>query len=395
MNLQTQQQLLARAQALKAAGSTDMAPHALRIAAAHYTDAALLQEELQQHFRLRPLLLALTPDIPAPGSFLARDVIGWPLLLVRGDDGVARTFVNACRHRGARVAGGRGQARSFSCPFHAWNYGSGGHLIARSNSHGGFDAMCAADSNLQALPTRERGGMIFVQLGGEDIDAGLAVLIGPAVDEIASYDIGAQVYFDTRQIVRDCNYKLVVDTFTEAYHIAALHKDSIRPFYFSSPALTDALGAVTRMIGVRSSIEKEWLKPAAEQRLLRHGTTQYILPPNTVLTHQIDHIQLWQVFPVAGDPGRCEVNFHLYWPRSSASDAAELGEEDKRKAAFNVDVIWKVTNEEDFPQCEHAHAALASGALPAVVFGRNEPGGVYYHQQMDAVMAQPATQLVE
>lgn len=71
MNLQTQQQLLARAQALKAAGSTDTAPHALRIAAAHYTDAALLQEELQRHFRLSPLLLALAPDIPTPGSFLA------------------------------------------------------------------------------------------------------------------------------------------------------------------------------------------------------------------------------------------------------------------------------------------------------------------------------------
>jgi phenylpropionate dioxygenase-like ring-hydroxylating dioxygenase large terminal subunit len=391
MRLQTQHALLERAKAHISAGSTDMAPHALHVDAAHYADPAVLAEEVERHFLRRPVLVGLTPDVPTPGSYVARDIVGRPLLLVRGNDGVARTFVNACRHRGTRLAEGRGEARSFPCPFHAWNYGRDGELLARPNSCNGFDAMTAADSNLLALPTRERAGLVFALLepGGEagDIDARLDALVGGIEDELASYDIAAHDYFASRSGVRHCNYKLVMDTFTEAYHISALHKDSIRPFYYSNPALTDAFGAVTRMIGVRTSIEKEWPKPAEERRFVRHGTIQYIMAPNIVLTHQVDHMQMWQMYPVAGDPSRCEVNLHLYWPRP-------VDEAARKKCEFNLDVLWRVTNDEDFPQCENAQRAMAGGALPNVVFGRNEPGGVYYHRAMDAGMRQPLTRAV-
>jgi hypothetical protein len=121
------------------------------------------------------------------------------------------------------------------------------------------------------------------------------------------------------------------------------------------------------MIGVRSSIDKEWAKDEEERRFIRHGTIQYLIPPNIVLTHQVDHIQLWQMYPVAGDPERCRASLSLYWP-APIDDAAQ------KKCQFNLDVLWQVTNDEDFPQ--------ASGAIPELVFGRNEPSPIRYHRQM-------------
>jgi phenylpropionate dioxygenase-like ring-hydroxylating dioxygenase large terminal subunit len=379
MKLETQRELLARVERHLAQKSTDMAPAAARVDAAHYADAALQDVEIRRLFRASPVLVGLTPDAPRPGSFFTEDVAGLPLLVVRGDDGRVRTFVNACRHRGARIADGRGEARSFSCPFHAWHYARDGRLIARANSCGGFDAMPEDDAALRELPCREVAGMIFALPEGHDIDDALERLIGGAREEIASYGIEEHVHFDSRTTERRCNYKLVVDTFCEAYHIAALHKQSILPYYYSVPALSDSMGAVVRMIGVRSSIAKEWPKPVGDRRFVRHGTIQYIVPPNVVLTHQVDHVQLWQVYPVPGAPDRCRVNFRLYWP-------APLDDEARRKSAFNVDVIWNVTNDEDFPQCEQAQAAMASGAIERLVFGRNEPALVHYHGYMDAAI---------
>jgi hypothetical protein len=94
-----------------------------------------------------------------------------------------------------------------------------------------------------------------------------------------------------------------------------------------------------------------------------------------VLCHQVDHLQLWQIHPAGRDPGRCRIALHLYWP-------APVDDEGGRKAAFNLDVLWRVTTNEDFPQAEHIQAGLASGAVPELVFGRNEPGLVHYHEQM-------------
>ena len=44
-------------------------------------------------------------------------------------------------------------------------------------------------------------------------------------DEIAEYGLEAYTHFETRSREWSFNWKLVIDTFTEAYHIPALHRD--------------------------------------------------------------------------------------------------------------------------------------------------------------------------
>ena len=371
MQRETQIELIERFSEHLKNGTTDSVSHSLRVPGEHYTDSTQATEEVEQLFKRQPLLVALTPDLPDSGNYLTHQAFDTHLLLVRDDDHKVRAYINACRHRGARLAEGRGTAKTFSCPFHAWNWGRDGELIARPNSADGFDDTQGLCDQLLERPCLEISGMIFVLLKGEGIEEKVRTRLGDALADIDNYHIPDTVYFGERTAERDCNYKFIIDGFCESYHIAALHKDTIAPYYYATPSLTDLMGDTVRMIGVRRGIDKEFDKPARERQLLPHGTTQYLIAPNVVLTHQVDHLQFWRVYPHP-DADHCRIEFSLYWPKP-------MNEEAERKSQFNIDLIWKVVTTEDFPQSLAIHRNLKSGALDAVYFGKNEPALSHYH----------------
>ena len=375
MKLETQRELLDRAREHLVARTTDLAEHCLSVRAPHYVGVEQLERELEACFRGHPLLVALSPDLPMRGSHVAHDAWEMPLLLTRAEDGVVRAFVNACRHRGARVAEGRGTRSRLTCPFHAWTYDLHGRVRARPLSCGGFDGIDQRFDSLREIPAHEVAGMIFILLDGNDICTQVDALTREVTAEVSDHDITGHEYFGARSAERRCNYKFIMDGFAEAYHIKALHKDTIAPYYHAAPGLFDVRGPIGRFIGVRSGIERELEKPPGEQRFLRYGTIQYMIPPNTVVVHQVDHVQYWSVYPIGREPGRCRVELKLYWPKPLDAEA-------RRKAEFNLDVLWNVTTTEDFPQSDAIHANLASGALEELVFGRNEPCLIHYHEQI-------------
>lgn len=116
MNPETQIELVRRAFAHIDAGTTDLAAEVTRNPVAAYTDPAWLAREKATLFRRYPLFMGLSGRIAEPGDYVAENLAGLPVLLVRGDDGSARAFVNQCRHRGAPVAKDCGRARGFRAP---------------------------------------------------------------------------------------------------------------------------------------------------------------------------------------------------------------------------------------------------------------------------------------
>ena len=355
--------------------TTDMSTHSLVVPASHYVSNEQAALEIEVMFKQRPLMVALTPHIPNQGDYLTHETVDTSLLLVRDKEGAARAYINACRHRGARIAEGKGTKGSFSCPFHAWNWGLDGNIIARPNSHDGFSAADESHDQLAEVLCFETAGMIFVLLEGEDIEGKVHELMGSALTDIANYNIADTQYIDTRSTELPCNYKFFLDGFAETYHIAPLHKNTISPYYYSNSTLVEKMGEIVHLVSPRKTIDKEFEKPAAEQgAVLPYCTTEYLLAPNVLLTHQVDHIQFWTVYPVNGAE-RCRVELNVFWPNP-------MDEEAERKARLNVDLVWQVTTEEDFPQSVAIHRNLASGALSSLVFGKNEPGLIYYHQNI-------------
>lgn len=110
-------------------GSITQAPRVASRPSSIYTDEALFAREKEQLFRRAPLLLAASCELRNPGDCKVMDVVGVPLLIVRGQDGVVRTFLNACTHRGARLMRECGRAARLTCPYHAWSFRLDGSLL--------------------------------------------------------------------------------------------------------------------------------------------------------------------------------------------------------------------------------------------------------------------------
>jgi phenylpropionate dioxygenase-like ring-hydroxylating dioxygenase large terminal subunit len=350
----------------------------MRNPAAAYTDPLRFERELTILFRRRPVLVGLTCDCAEPASYVTAELGGLPVAVVRQPDGSLRGFVNACRHRGAPVLAGRGASlRSIVCPYHAWTYGLDGALKARPLDWG-FDDVPKAECSLHAVAVAEKHGLVFAQASsGASIDVD-SLLDGMEI-ELAEYGLERYVHFETRVREWRFNWKLVIDTFTEPYHIPALHERSIAPDYDFRNSIWDAFGVGQRTVNFRTSIEKEIAeKPESERRLLPHTTIEYFLLPNAVLTHQIDHVELWRAEPIAVD--RTLVSTSLYAPETPHTESA------RKHWKKNLDLLLQVTETEDFPMMERIYRGLVSGTVKELVYGRLEPALVHYHRSLERLL---------
>ena len=136
------------------AGTSDQAESQMKLPISVYQDPQRWASEMEQIFRRSPLVVALSCDLRQPGDFDTLEIADRPVLVIRGDDGVARAFLNVCRHRGAQVAEGCGRSRRFTCPYHSWVYDTRGKLVGvpGKNTFGELDV-----SGLVELPTHEIG----------------------------------------------------------------------------------------------------------------------------------------------------------------------------------------------------------------------------------------------
>jgi nitrite reductase/ring-hydroxylating ferredoxin subunit len=127
-----------------------------------YTNPEQAAQERALFFRQGAINIGLSALLPKPGDWMTHDYTGAPILLVRKADGSLGAFLNACRHRGARVADGRGSGdMDFRCPYHGWCYNLDGALIARPDEPS-FAAAERATHGLRSLAVAEKYGMIWV-----------------------------------------------------------------------------------------------------------------------------------------------------------------------------------------------------------------------------------------
>ncbi|HVC52252.1 MAG TPA: SRPBCC family protein [Stellaceae bacterium] len=360
--------------------TTALADSVYRNPVSDYICPQQAEHERDVFFRHGAVNIGLSCLLPRPGDWMTHDYAGQPLLLARRADGSLGAFLNVCRHRGARVAEGCGSgARHFSCPYHGWSYGLDGALVARPDE-ASFAAADRATHGLRALPSVEKYGMIWVGLQPDtavDVDAMLAGL-GP---DLESYDFGAYHHYETRVLRRRINWKLAVDTFGETYHLQHLHPSTVGPLFHSNRATFDAFGRNHRMVGARRTIDELRGMPETDWDFYTHSVVIYVLFPNTVLTFQRDHVEIWHMYP-GETPDETVMCVSLYIPEPVSSASA------RRHWENNFNLLMATVEREDFPTCEGMQRGFHSPAQDAITFGRNEPALQHYHKSIRAALAE-------
>jgi len=361
-------------------GTTDLTDEVLEVPVDVYTSPEHLAEEVDVLFLGQPLLLCLSGALPEPGSYLTVDLCGTPVLLTRDADGKVHAMANVCRHRGVRVADGAGQARRFTCPFHAWTYDVKGALVGLPTA-AAFDGMCREEKGLVQLPVAEGYGLVVGRLRpGPPVD--IDEYLGPGLaEELALLDFASwQPYGETHVHQVGANWKVTLDTFRENYHFDYLHRTTLKDYAYGGVLTFDAFGphlrncsAIRSIDELRSRPEEEWADVSA------HFSYQYSLFPNTSLTFDSRHIELWQILPDGVD---ASIVLHTAYLRPGLTEA-----EHAKLVDMAPWICDTVVDGEDFWVAGRTEPGIRTGLLGTIVFGRNEPAPQHLHQGFLAALA--------
>ncbi|HEY4167305.1 MAG TPA: SRPBCC family protein [Reyranella sp.] len=353
--------------------TTDLADALFRNRTINYSCRERAALERERLFRSMPIFMGLSTRLPKPGDFLTEDMAGMPVLLTRGADGQVRAFANICRHRGAPVASGCGNARAFTCPYHGWTYDSAGKLLGTTDKVG-FAGLDTATHGLVPLPAAEKYGLLYIraQPGGEAID--IDAVLGPIAGDLAALKPETYPLYSTDKVTPRINWKFAIDTFLEGYHIPHLHRKTIAPYFVGNVGVFKSGRLNGRLSVPKTSIESQRAVAEDERDYLRHVVSIYQLFPNALLIWQLDHIEIWRAFPDRDNPSRCEVEMTIYKPAESTRPESYWEK--------NRDIAIRTVMEEDFPLGERMQIGFESGATEEVIYGRNEPSLVHFHRSI-------------
>lgn len=200
-----------------------------------YRDPVFYEKELAAVFQRSWYMIGRVEQIANPGDFFVADLPTFrqSLLICRDRDGQVNGFHNVCTHRGNVVEHRDcGKARLFMCRFHGWSYDLKGALAAVRDEEGFFD-LDKRQLGLRPVPTEVWEGFIFVSPQAQPTQT-LAEYLGEQGRDLVGYPWSAcsQHYMWETEI--QANWKLVVDSPAEVYHIPVLHPTSAAPTMMAS-----------------------------------------------------------------------------------------------------------------------------------------------------------------
>lgn len=378
-------------------GTTADAGGLTRAPVTDYTCPELLKQEQEVFFRNTPLPLALSQDLPEPGSYLATSETGVPILMTRDDNGGFHAFLNVCRHRGTQVvADGRGRRGRFTCPFHAWTYRNSGELIAVTKEDT-FGCVDKAEHGLVELPAAEKFGMLWVRpQPGDPVDVDKC--LGGLGPEMESWNLPIHEFRDEQTIEADINWKLAIDTFGENYHFDVLHKETLASDIYGNLQTSDAFGDNYRMC----FINKPGMKYVRDNDLsidswpFRWLTLSvYFLYPNTIVLVDPAGVDLLRMYPHPTDPAKSLTQHRFFAEPSMAERNRQRAEnEGDNTKVSRFENFNRVVVEEDYLMGASTQKCASSGAQTHYTFGRNEPALRHYHNAHRRGLGLPELELI-
>jgi choline monooxygenase len=319
------------------------------IPAPWYLDAGIAHMEKQRVFGGNWQAIGRTAQLTRAGDYVTAECGGEPVVAVRGLDGKLRAFFNVCRHHAAAVVTAPcGQAQSFRCPYHGWNYGLDGSLKGMPE----FAGVCSFDQSANglvpiAVDTWEE--FVFVNLAVDPEP--LAVYLGDLCALVSPLALDQLHYHSSRDYTLNCNWKVYVDNYLDGgYHVPHLHKGLNSVLDYSHYTIEN---------GARYCVQSSPMVTSetdAQVSATRKGDRAWYfwIYPNFMINVYEGVMDTNLVLPLG--PERCRVVFDFYF-----SDVSSAREEHNQASVATSEKV----QEEDVGICESVQRGLASRAYGA------------------------------
>lgn len=174
-------------------------------------------------------------QVPNAGDFIAVEIAGQPLLMVRQPDGGIRVLNNRCAHKGMPLAtdASGNVARAFRCPYHNWSYRLDGSPLAFPLKEG------YAGTRMQQCESGQGMGgpkdvavyrdFVFAKIneGGPDFQAYFGEVLG-AIDNLVDRSPVGRLRVDGGVIrnVIHCNWKMYLENINDTVHPLSAHESA-------------------------------------------------------------------------------------------------------------------------------------------------------------------------
>lgn len=290
--------------------------------------------------------LGRADEVPEPGDYFTADLLGEPLLVVRGDDGVLRILSNICRHRGMPLAEGRGRAEKFVCSYHAWSYGRDGRLRNAPRMRG--TALDAANCRLPEFRSEIWQGFVYVNL--DDDAAPLAPRLTGLGKVLAPYHTGEMRIVHVAEEAWQTNWKCLVENFMEGYHLSVVHPETLHDYTPTglSRKFDGGAGHTGYCANYPKTIPPQGKGHDELSEEERHRSTLFCVYPAQVVSQAASLLVSLSLQPLAVDRVR------VRWTLSVWSD--ELGDDEIARRIG----LWERVNTEDREKLERLQQVLGA-----------------------------------
>ena len=334
-----------------------------------YLDPSVAAQEKDRIFSRTWQVVGHDDQVAKAGDYFTTQLVGEPLLIVRGTDQQLRAFYNVCRHRAGPPAEGCGSRKLFRCVYHGWTYNLDGSLN-HATEIDGIEGFRAEDFALAPVRCEEWFHLVFVNL---DPDARpLRDSLGDLPRQAERFPFATMKRFERRAYDMKCNWKTYVDNYLEGYHLPTVHPGLNRELDFNSYAVEPYASHVRQWSPIRG-VQGGDTTPRRYQEAGEDLTTDYFWAfPNWMLNCYPDNVSLNIVLPL--EPERSLAIFEWYLPEKDLDSEAA-------KAAVKFSDEIQI---EDVAICEAVQKNLHSRSYRRGRYSVKQEKGVHAFHRMYA-----------
>jgi phenylpropionate dioxygenase-like ring-hydroxylating dioxygenase large terminal subunit len=196
----------------------------LKVDPRRYTGREEAEREWQRLWPKVWLCAGRMSDLPKVGSWFQFEFGHESILIVRSSENEISALYNVCQHRGNQlVVGEFGDTPQFVCNYHSWRYdltGRNRHITDKRYFRA--EALCGK-LDMPRLRCETWGGCVFVNM--DEHAAPLRDYLGEVIDLLNPYGLEKMSIVQDVVVDLECNWKTVLDAFSEAYHVHVLHPE--------------------------------------------------------------------------------------------------------------------------------------------------------------------------